>query len=60
MSEEKEKYVYCLAIDSVDGYVQDITDDQFYTSTKKYSIEEFIKILNYDLINIDNYWFRLL
>lgn len=60
MSKEKEKHVYCLPIDSVDENHTQLTDDQFYSSTKRYTIEEFIEILNFDLISIDIYWFRVL
>lgn len=53
-------YIYLMPIGDTDLGHLDIKDEEFIKRNLKYPISTFIENLNYDLINIDNYYFRLI
>ena len=55
-----EAYIYLITAEDTDLGHLDIRDEAFIEKDLKYTITDFIENLNYDLINIDNYYFRLI
>lgn len=54
----EEIFIYALPVEATELMDEDIPSKLFLIDGNKYTLKTLLYLLNKDLINIENYWFR--